>query len=138
VIRAAALVLLASCGGPEPLASCTDDLGGAWRSESGERWMILDSRRTLEAFPLFDDTKLPGVTHEIGARAIDLARQRGQVSRRFTSAGTSCVEKAPAHLVSCAGDKLELVLADPSPPISYATCASGSPPPSHRERWTRD
>jgi len=119
------------------MTSCTADLGGAWSSEAGESWMILDTGKALEAYPLFDDTKVPGVTLEVGPRAIDLAREQGEVKRRFTSAGTTCIAKAAAHLVSCAGDTLELVLADPAPPISFEPCAFGRPASSHRERWAR-
>ena len=134
----AALVLLAACGGNEPLTSCASDLGGTWRSDNGE-WMILGSRDALEIYPLFDDTKLPGVRFEVGARVIDLSHgnQAGDVKRRFVSMGVSCVATAPVHLVSCAGDTLELVLADPAPPIGFSPCAFGRAEPSHRERWTR-
>lgn len=138
MIGRAALVLLASCGGAEPVTSCASNLAGAWRSESNERWMILDLGKALEAYPLFDDTKLPGVTYEIGPRVIDLAREQGDVKRRFGSAGTTCIAKAPAHLVRCEGETLELVLADPAPPITFDPCGFGRPVPSHRERWTRD
>ncbi len=120
------------------MTSCADNLGGAWKTEAGERWMILDSGRALEAYPLFDDTKRPGATLEVGPRAIDLARQEGDVKRRFGSAGITCIAKAPAHLTSCTGDTLELVLADPDPPISFSPCALGRPASSHRERWVRD
>ena len=134
----AALLLFAACGGKEQIASCQSDLGGAWTTERGERWMILDTRDTREAYPLFDDTKLPGVTLEVGPRTIALARDHGDVNRRFTSAGTTCIAKASAHLVSCAGDTLEFVLADPPPPIGFTPCAFGRPESSHRERWRRD
>ncbi|MBL9018182.1 MAG: hypothetical protein JNL83_28605 [Myxococcales bacterium] len=130
----AALLLLAACGGKEPISSCADDLGGAWRAETGERWMIVDVGRRLEVYPLFDDTKLPGVTLEVGPRAIDLDSEHGDVKRRFGP----CTGTAPAHLTSCAGDALELVLADPAPPIRVSPCAFGRPASSHRERWTRD
>lgn len=140
MIRHAALVLVAACGGKEPLTSCRSDLAGTWLGDTGERWMIIGAAGTYEVYPLFDDTKLPGVTFEVGPRAIDLTRdkQQGEVRRRFGSAGTTCIAKAPVHLVSCAGETLELVLADPAPPISFTPCAFGRPAPSHRERWTRE
>ena len=138
MIRAGLLLLIAACGGKDQITSCSADLGGAWTSEAGERWMILDNGSALEIYPLFDDTKLPGVALEVGPRAIDLARDAGDVKRRFGSAGVTCTAKAPAHLTSCAADTLELVLADPAPPIAFSPCAFGRPEPSRRERWRRD
>ena len=138
MIKAAALLLVAACGGAEPVTSCASALGGTWLSESGERWMIVDTGKALEIYPLFDDTKLPGVTLEIGGRTIDLARERGAVKRRFTSGVGTCFATAPAHLVSCANDTLELVLSDPPLPIAFAPCAFGRPEPSRRERWKKD
>ena len=138
MILRAALVLLAACGGREAVTSCDSDLRGAWRSETGQRWVITATGEAREAYPDFDDTKLPGVTVEVGARAIDLAGTRGEVKRRFTSAGTTCIAKAPANLTRCADDTLEIVLADPAPPISFSPCGFGRPEPTHRERWTRE
>lgn len=122
------------------MTSCRSDLSGTWRSDANERWMITGAAGTYEAYTLFDDTKLPGVTLEVGPRAIDFARDKdqGTVRRRFGSRGTTCVATAPVHLTSCAGDTLELVLADPAPPISFTPCAYGRPAASHRERWTRE
>ena len=138
MIRTLALLLVAACGGAEPVTSCASSLAGTWRSDTGERWTLIDNGKTIEAYPLFDDTRRPGVTAEVGARTIDLARERGSVKRRFTSATATCFAAAPARLVSCANDTLELVLADPAPPISFAPCAFASAEPSRRERWTRD
>jgi hypothetical protein len=145
-MRAAALaaVSLAACSHGASIASCDDDLGGTWRSESGERWMILDNRATLEAYTLFDDThpRSAPAGIEIGPRVIDLARATGSlagdVKRRHGQSGTVCIARAPVHVTSCADDTLELVLADPTPPIAYAPCGWGRPEPSRRERWRRE
>ena len=120
------------------MTSCDSDLRGAWRSETGERWVITGSAGAREAYPDFDDTKLPGVTVEVGARAIDLAGERGEVKRRFTSAGITCIARSAAHMTRCENNTLEFVLADPAPPISYTPCAFGRQAATHRERWTRE
>jgi hypothetical protein len=142
-VKSAALaaLLLAACSHRASIESCGDDVGGVWKSESGERWMILDNGATLEAYTLFDDTHVQTAL-EVGPRVIDLTRATGslsgQVKRRHGKAGAVCIATAPAHVTSCAGDTLELVLADPTPPIAYVPCGWGRPEPSRRERWKRD
>ncbi len=139
---AAALALLSACSRPLP-SSCDDDLAGTWRNESGERWMILEGS-ALEIYPLFDDTHRAGAAAdlEIGPRTIDLSRSSkiadGQVRRRYMRAGEMCVAKAPAHLVACTHETLELIVADPAAPIAFGLCSWGASEPSHRERWRRD
>ncbi|CAN5913181.1 hypothetical protein BH11MYX3_BH11MYX3_16930 [soil metagenome] len=139
--RAAALALLGACSSRTPIATCADDLAGTWRSEAGEQWMIVDGA-ALEAYTLFDDTHpvdAPGI--EIGPRTIDLSRTPrgadGEVRRRYLRAGAICIAKVPAHLLTCQGDTLELVLADPTAPVVFEPCAWGRPEPSRRERWQR-
>jgi hypothetical protein len=138
----AALLLLGACSRRDPVMSCSDNLGGAWTTDRGERWMIIDSGPALESYPLFDDTHPPNAPAglELGPRVIDLDRaaERGEVKRRYGEAGVVCLAKAPVHVMSCRDDTLELVLADPSPPISFAPCAWGRPEPSRRERWRRE
>ncbi len=140
---ATALAVLGACSRPAPPPSCDDDLAGTWRSEGGERWMILESG-ALEIYPLFDDTRRAGAPAELelGPRTIDLTRRAkaadGEVRRRYMRAGEVCIAKAPAHLVACTRDTLELVVADPPPPIAFGLCTWSSPEPSHRERWRRD
>ena len=134
-MRSAALVVLAACSrGP----TC-DDLYGVWRSESGERWMILDDRKTLEAYPLFDDLRGPT---EIAPRVIDLERTKaglaGTQHRRYMRAADSCDDRAPVHVTACAGDTLDIVLADSVAPLSYAPCSWPARAPSRRERWHRE
>lgn len=139
-IALAIALSIGACHRPTPVTTCTDDLSGVWRSEAGARWMILDSGAALEAYPLFDDTRPANAPTdlEIGARVIDLARTDGEVKRRYLRAGDECLAPAPAHLVTCRDDTLEIVLADPAPPISFAPCRAGRPEPSHRERWRRE
>jgi hypothetical protein len=135
-------IALGACGKRATVTACTDDLGGAWKSDSGQRWMIIDGGKTLEAYTLFDDTRpaLTGV--ELGPRVIDFARTPqgadGDVKRRYVHAGDECVGRAPAHVVGCREDTLELVLADPAPPSAYAPCQWGRPEPSRRERWSME
>ncbi len=141
--RAAALALLGACSRPAPPPTCDDDLAGTWRSGSGERWMILEGS-TLEIYPLFDDTHPAGGSAdlEVGPRAIDLTRRPqaadGEVRRRHMRAGTICIGKAPAHVVACTRDTLELIVTDPPAPLAFGPCTWGTPAPSHRERWHRD
>jgi hypothetical protein len=138
----AALLLLVACSRRDPVTSCADNLGGAWTTDHGERWMIVDNGPGLETYTLFDDThpvsSPAGV--EIGPRVIDLDRaaQRGEVKRRYGQAGVVCLAKAPVHVLACKDDTLELVIADPTPPISFAPCAWGRSEPSRRERWRRE
>ncbi len=143
-MRSAAIALaiaLAACGKRATVAACKDDLAGAWKTEAGQRWMIIDSGQALEAYTLFDDTHPAGAPAgiELGPRVIDLVRTPqgadGDVKRRFVHTGDQCIGRAPAHLVSCAEDTLEIVLADPAPPIAYTPCQWGRPEASRRERW---
>ena len=138
----AALLVLGACSRRDPVMSCSDNLAGAWSSEGGEHWAILDHGHVLESYPLFDDTHPRNAPAglELGPRVIDLERggRRGEIKRRYGKAGVVCLAKAPVHVMSCADDTLELILADPTPPISFAPCAWGRSEPSRRERWRRD
>jgi hypothetical protein len=49
-----------------------------------------------------------------------------------------CDARVPVHVTRCAGDSLELVLADPAPPLGFAPCAWPGPGPSRVERWRRE
>lgn len=143
-LAAAALVLLAACSRRAPIETCAADLSGAYTSDTGEHWMILDSGTGLEIYPLFDDTRPPGAPpgHEVGPRAIDLARTAqgadGDAKRRFGLRGEFCIAIAPVHLLACRDDTLELVLADPTPPASVVPCAPSRAAQTHRERWHHD
>lgn len=145
MIRFAVAALLAcGCDRAPPLTSCTDDLRGIYEVD-GRRWMILDHRRTLEAYPLFDDNAdrdaVSGL--EVAPRVIDFERARadaitGTVRRRFLRGTLHCEGRAPARIVRCEGAKLEVVLADPAPPLAFAPCKWPPSPPTRRERWVRE
>src|SRR5688572_22674033 len=117
------LALIASCDRKDPIARCTDDLAGVYEVETTAteqtptRWNVLDNRRGLEAYPMFDDALvIPGI--ETAPRAIDLRRISevalgGEVTRRFMQGPLRCDAKASAHVTSCKDNTLEIVLADP-------------------------
>lgn len=130
-----------ACDRSPALSSCEDPLGGVYAVDD-RRWMILDHRppgaaRTLEAYPLFAD--VPAVEGlEVAPRVIDLdAGLAGVVRRRYLRAATSCTSKVPARITACAGDTVDVVLAEPPPPTRFAPCVFGRAEPSRRERWTR-
>jgi hypothetical protein len=148
-MRLAALAVLAGAGGacdrrPPPLASCADDLRGVYAVD-GRRWMILDDPAGLEAYPLFPDVPpVPGL--EVGPRVIHLARTpdglTGDVHRRYMRGSRQCLAKVPARVTACAGETIELVLADPVPPLAWPAapeqpCGWPRPDGSRRERWIR-
>lgn len=142
------LAALAVCGGAcsdrPPLASCDDDLRGVYDVD-GRRWMIHGAGPGLEAYPLFPDiTPVPGL--EVGPRIIALERTpdgiAGKVRRRYMRGSQQCVGEVPARVTSCAGDTVEIVLADPVPPIAWPAapkqpCGWSRPDSSRRERWIR-
>lgn len=136
-------IALAACSKRAPIDACSDDLTGPWTTEAGERWMVLDHGPTLEIYALFDDTHPANAPAglELGPRVIDLARAApgtdGDVKRRYLRAGDECIGTAPAHLLRCHDDTLELVRADPAPPAAFAPCQWGRPEPSRREKWQR-
>lgn len=144
----AALAAIPTLGGAcdrrPPLASCDDDLRGVYAAADG-RWMVLDQRDTLEAYPLFPDAApAPGL--EVGPRVIDLRRTprgpAGSVRRRYLRGARACVARVPVRLTACRGDALELVLADPAPPLAWPGApeqpCTWSRPSSRVERWIRD
>ncbi|HEY1739356.1 MAG TPA: hypothetical protein VGI86_11625 [Acidimicrobiia bacterium] len=128
----------AACHGRAPIATCDDDLGGTYRDPSGATWMILDDGASLEAYPLFDDFH-GGSDAQAAPRAIDVARPRmdGEVHRRYTRGAQTCNAHAPVRVTACRDDRLELVIADPPPPLTYQPCAS-PPGLTHVERWLHD
>jgi hypothetical protein len=140
------LLALAACDRRAPLTSCSDDLRGVYR-DGDQRWMILDSDATLEAYPLFPDADGPAEV-VTAPRRIDLARPAGAANATTTLAGTlhrrymrgadSCDAQIAVHATRCAGDTVELVLADPSPPLGFAPCAWPRPAPSRLVRWQRE
>jgi hypothetical protein len=144
VVAVAFVSSVGACKHDAPITSCTQDLHGTWRSEAGARWMILDSGASLEIYPMFDDGKPAGVPPDLetAPRVIDLSRQAeglsGDVQRRFMRADQSCVAKAGVHVTACTNNVLELVLADPPPPLAFDPCSFPRPDSSRRERWRRE
>jgi hypothetical protein len=137
-------ILAGACDRRAPLRSCDDDLGGVY-AEGDRRWMIRDGADGLEAYPLFPDVApVPGL--EVAPRIIELHRAAdgitGRVRRRYMRGSLPCVAKIPVRVTACAGDALELVLADPVPPVAWPEapeqpCGWPRPGPSRRERWIR-
>lgn len=145
VLAVPVLLVLAACHRRAPLASCNDNLRGVYTAGEGgaERWMILDSGDALEAYPLFPDVDGPREL-EIGPRRIDLTRSpasstlAGTVHRRYMRRADLCDAQAPVHITRCAGDTLELALADPAPPLGFSPCQWPGPAPSRPVRWQRE
>ncbi|HEY5933048.1 MAG TPA: hypothetical protein VIU61_00345 [Kofleriaceae bacterium] len=133
-MRLLLLVALAACDRNPPITSCDSDLSGIYEV-SGKRWMLSRSRNGLEGYPLHDDSGRG--SGEVAPRWLELARTpigiTGFVRRRF---GT-CESEAAFRITSCTGDTLEIVLADPPPPLALEPCTFGRPDSSRRERWRR-
>jgi hypothetical protein len=152
MVTAIAVVTCAACGRRGSTGSCDVDLRGVYVADS-ERWMILDNGPTLEAYPLFPDGSIrddivvaPRVIDlERGARSGDLrpgdvtpGAVRGTLHQRFMRRAERCDASVPVEVTRCASDRIELVLADPSPPIGFAPCAWAQPGPSRIVRWQRE
>ncbi len=138
-----------ACTPDRTLASCADDLTGVYlvEGEVGRRWhLVAPKPGLLEAYPLFDDVRgvdaPPGI--EVAPRVIDLGERRtstaprGKVRRRFMHGADACTAIAPATIVACEGQTVELVLGEPAPPLAYRPCAFGAPANSRRVRWVRE
>lgn len=158
-IAAVVLTMLTSaCAREAEITSCDARLDGAWLDADGRPWAVIDNGATLEVYPMFDDSKPAGVPADLvpAPRVIDLARAdmaatagdrkrprrasgtlAGSVKRRYTRGADSCIAKASAAVTTCTRDGLELVLADPPPPVALVPCTFGTSAPSRRERWRR-
>lgn len=141
--RAPTLVVIGSlatavlgCDRRAAITSCDDDLHGVWVTDTGARWSLLDRGKTLEAFPLFDDGAGSGAP-----RVIDLERKdklAGEVKRRYMQGATACIATAPIRIAKCKADTLQVVVADPQPPLSLTPCTWGRPADSRVEHWRRE
>jgi hypothetical protein len=134
-----ALLLLAACGRPA-ITSCDDDLGGIYSFE-GARWIVVDHGSTLEAFPMFPD--VPAVPDtEVAPRVIDLERTTagvaGLVKRRYMRGSKACTSRVPARVTACRTESIDMVLADPVPPLAVDPCAFPRHDVNRRERWLRE
>jgi hypothetical protein len=121
VKRAIALAILAACDHHASIESCRQDLGGTYVFE-GQRWMMLDDGVALEAYPLFPD--VPGASDlEVAPRVLDLVRDddgiAGHVHRRYMRGAAACEAAIPARITVCADDALDVLLADPVPPLQF-------------------
>jgi hypothetical protein len=127
-----------------PIASCADDLGGVWASETAT-WSILDTGTTVEIDPLFADAPVPrdvgSATVYAAPRVIDLRRMgdglSGALHQMYTQQADHCIATVPVRITSCHDDGIEIVLADPSPPLAFPTCVWPRPASSRVERWHR-
>ena len=143
--RCVLLLAAAACSRRAPLASCDADLRGVYR-DGEQRWMILDSDATLEAYPLFPDADGPPGDRDVVAapRKLELRRPpagtelAGTLHRRYMRGSASCDARAAVHVTRCAGDTIDLVLADPSPPLAFSPCAWPRPAPSRLVQWQRE
>jgi hypothetical protein len=144
-VKRAVVLAIAACR-RDPIASCDDDLRGVYLAAS-ERWMVLDHGATLEAYPLFPDgapaAAGDATALEIAPRVIDLERRpgatiEGTLRRRYLQRAEICDARVPVHVTGCADDTLELVLADPAPPLAFTPCTWPGPGPSRVVHWRRE
>jgi hypothetical protein len=166
-VKRALVLVIAACSRRDPIATCDDDLRGVYAG-GDERWMLIDHGATLEAYPLFPDGVAPHPADIVVApRVVDFQRARpgrprpessgspaspdagpqrstgrttltGTLRRRYMRRAERCDAHVPVHITRCAGDTLELVLADPSPPLDYAPCTWPRPGRSRLVRWRRE
>lgn len=165
-MKRAVVLAIVACSRREPIASCDDDLRGVYVA-GDERWMMLDRGDTLEAYPLFPDgmapdpagtprggpaelivaprmfdfrTDLAGSSPGSGASGLPVrqAPVTGTLRRRYMRGAARCDAHVPVHITRCAGDTLELVLSDPSPPLDYTPCTWSRLGPSRLVRWRRE
>ncbi|HEY4180206.1 MAG TPA: hypothetical protein VGM90_25360 [Kofleriaceae bacterium] len=128
------------------ITSCGDSLAGTWRTEHGD-WAVVDNGQAINAFPQFDDSHAAEVdpTLEVAPRLLHLERPPGdapkivgQIVRRYMQGSSVCEATAAVHVLACHGNTLELTLADPSVPLSFAPCSySARMNPSRKETWQR-
>lgn len=110
--------------------------------------MILDRGDALEAFAVFPDADGPGSDGVVATpRELELHRGSaahiaGMVHRRYMRRAERCDARTEVHVVRCAGDAtgdvIELVLADPAPPLAFAPCTWPAPGASRVVRWRRE
>jgi hypothetical protein len=116
-----AVAVIAGCDRRAPIATCKQNLSGTYLAD-GKRWMLEDHGDTLEAWPLFPDIPANGEL-EIAPRVIDFVRNdegvSGNVRRRYMRGREQCNAKIPARITVCADDALDVVLADPVPPLQF-------------------
>jgi hypothetical protein len=128
------IVALAACDRRAPIDSCDQNLAGTWTSPSG-RWMVIDNGRTLEIYPLFDDSVPEGAP-----RLIDLRRDgklAGELKRRFMRRAAVCEAYAPVRVTACKSDALQLVIGEVTSPLGFEPCTWPQQAPTRVEQWRR-
>jgi hypothetical protein len=79
---------------------------------------------------------------EVAPRVIDLTRGpaglTGTLRRRYMERAERCDAQLPVQITRCAGDGLELVIADPAPPLGFSPCVWPDAGPSRVVRWRRE
>ncbi|HEX2689745.1 MAG TPA: hypothetical protein VHN14_24170 [Kofleriaceae bacterium] len=91
--------------------------------------------QALEPFASSTADPPPGPDPKLSAKLTTLA---GTLRRRYMQRQARCEAHVPVHITRCAGDTLELVLADPSPPLAYVPCTWSRTEPSRLVRWRRE
>ena len=148
---ALALLALAACREPPPpLTSCADSLEGVWRTTDAppRRYHILDHGATVEAFPMWDTTRLADgrkavlppdpdaalADTDLPVRSpvrIQLDRRgetvAGTASYRLRAGGRDCTVSGPARLTACAGASAVLSTRLPGTGAAEADCAAAAP-----------
>jgi hypothetical protein len=134
-ISCVTVAVVTACDRRPEVTSCADDLHGVWLAPSG-RWALIDYGKKLEAFTLFDDAVPEGAPRAITLERTD--KLAGEVKRRYVRGADACEARAPFHVTKCEANELQVVLADPQPPITFAPCSWGAAADSRVERWRRD
>jgi hypothetical protein len=63
----------------------------------------------------------------------------GHLRRRYMRGTQVCVAKVPMRITACAGDALDVVLAEAEPPLAWSpSCTWPRTAGSRRERWIRE
>jgi hypothetical protein len=167
-LGAVAVAAFAACDRRAPIASCDDDLRGVYVGGSERWMLLDNgpTLEAYPLFPdgsIADDLVVaprvidleragrlgdsrpgdshPGDSHPDDSRPREPASSatlRGTLHQRFMRRAERCDAHVPVEVARCAGDTLELVLADPSLPIGFAPCVWAGPGPSRIARWQRE
>lgn len=133
------LLELIACDRPR-ITSCDQDLGGEY-SAGDRRWVVIDHGESLEVYPVSPDVVPSTIELEIAPKWIELWREdgrlQGQANRRYMKAAAICTAHVPVTVARCADNTLDVVHAEPAPPLSFAPCAWGRTEPARVERWVR-
>ena len=133
---ALAVLVVVGCDRRPAVTSCDDDLHGVWVTPDGAHWDVMDHGATLEAYPMFDDAVSEGAPRRIGLERHQ--KVAGEIMRRYTRGADICEARAPIHIAKCKDNELQVVLADPQPPVVFAPCTWGRPADSRLEHWRRE